>query len=112
MVPMPLVSKPFQWITMGLVGPLPYTQRGNCFVLTICNYATLYPEAISLPSTEAPHIGKELIGVFACMGVPEDILSDQSQTSVNFAGGCLPSPANQEDQDLTPTIHRQPGRML
>ena len=38
MVPMPLVAKPFQRIAMDFVGPLPQTQRGNRFILTICDY--------------------------------------------------------------------------
>ena len=46
MIPMPLMSRPFQRIAMDLVGPLPGTQRRNLFVLTICDYATRYPEAI------------------------------------------------------------------
>ena len=77
MLPMPLITKPFQRIAMDLVGPLPRMQHGNRFILTICDYATQYPEAIALPSTEAPCICKELMVVFACMGIPDKILSDQ-----------------------------------
>ena len=77
MVPMPLISKPFQRIAMDLVGPLPRTQRGNRYILTVCDYATRYPEAIPLSSTEAPRIAKELVGIFARMGIPEEILTDQ-----------------------------------
>lgn len=86
MVPMPLIAKPFQRIAMDLVGPLPRTQRGNHFVLTICDYATRYPEAIALPSTEAPRISKELVAVFARVGIPEEILSDQGP---NFMSALL-----------------------
>ena len=86
MIPMPLMSRPFQRIAMDLVGPLPRTQRGNRFVLTICDYATRYPEAIALSSTEAPRIAKELIAVFARMGVPDEILTDQGP---NFMSALL-----------------------
>ena len=41
------------------------------------DYATRYPEAIALPSTEAERIAKELIKVFSHMGIPEEILTDQ-----------------------------------
>ncbi len=61
---MPLVQKPFQRIAMDLVGPLPRSKSGNRFILTICDYATRYPEAIPLPSTEAPQIAKELLKLF------------------------------------------------
>ena len=65
MVPMPLVARPFEHIAMDLVGPLPRTWRGNRFILAIVDYATHYPEAIALPSTEAKQIARELITVFS-----------------------------------------------
>ena len=86
MVPMPLVSTPFKRIAMDLVGPLPRTKRGNRFILTICDYATRYPEAIALSSTEASQIARELIGMFARVGVPEEILTDQGP---NFMSSLL-----------------------
>ena len=86
MIPMPLMSQPFQRIAMDLVGPLPRTQRGNRFILTICDYATRYPEAIALPTTEAPRIAKELVAVFARVGIPEEILTDQG---TNFMSNLL-----------------------
>ena len=45
MVSMPMIELPFQRIAMDVVGPLPRSQRGNQFILTICDYATWYPEA-------------------------------------------------------------------
>ena len=36
MIPMPVIEVPFQRIAMDIVGPLPRTQRGNRFILTIC----------------------------------------------------------------------------
>lgn len=86
MVPMPLVQKPFQRIAMDLVGPLPRSKNGNRFILTICDYATRYPEAIPLPSTETPRIVKELLKIFIRVGVPEEVLTDQG---TNFMSGLL-----------------------
>lgn len=77
MVLMPLVQKPFTRIAMDLIGPLPKTKRGNRFILTICDYATRYPEAIPLLSSEAHRIAKELILLFTRVGVPEEVLTDQ-----------------------------------
>ncbi len=56
---------------MDIVGPLPRTQRGNQYILTICDYATRYPEAIPLPSV------RELLLLFTRVGVPEEVLTDQ-----------------------------------
>ena len=77
MVSMPLIEQPFQRIAMDVVGPLPRTQRGNRFILTICDYATRYPEAIALPSVEAPRVAKELVNLFSHVGIPDEILTDQ-----------------------------------
>ena len=77
MIPMPLIEKPFQRIAMDIVGPLPRSRAGNKYILTICDYATRYPEAIPLPSTEAERIAKELVKLFARVGIPDEILSDQ-----------------------------------
>ena len=62
---------------MDVVGPLPRTQGGNRFILTICDYATRYPEAFVLPSVEAPRVAKELIKLFSHVGIPDEILTDQ-----------------------------------
>ena len=71
-------EQPFQWIAMDIVGPLPWTQRGNQFILAICDYATHYPEAIALPSVEAIKVAKELVKLFSHVGISEEILIDQS----------------------------------
>ena len=51
---------------MDIVGPLPCTQRGNQFILTICDYTTRYPEAIAMPSVEATRITKGVVNFFSC----------------------------------------------
>ena len=50
------------------------------------DYATRYPEAIPLRSTDAIHVAEELIKVFARVGVPEEILTDQGS---NFTSQLL-----------------------
>ena len=77
MISMPLIELPFQRITMDVVGPLPRSRLGNKYILTICDHAPRYPEAIALPSTEASQIAKELVSLFSRVGIPEEILTDQ-----------------------------------
>ena len=86
MVTIPLITKPFQQIVMDFVGPLPRTQHGNQFILTMCDYTTRYPEAIPLPSTEAGCVAKELMPVFVRVGLPDEILMDQGS---NFMSALL-----------------------
>ena len=77
MISMPVIEKPFQRMVMDIVGPLPKTSRGNRYILVICDYATRYPEAVALPTMVAPRVVKELIQLFARVGIPEEILTDQ-----------------------------------
>ena len=77
MVSMPWIEQPFRRIAMDVIRPLPRTQRGNRFILTICDYATRYPEAVAMPSVEATRIVKELVNLFSHVGVLDEILTDQ-----------------------------------
>ena len=40
LIPLPIISQPFQRIAMDIVGPLPRSRRGNRYVLVVCDYAT------------------------------------------------------------------------
>ena len=85
---LPIISEPFSWIAMDIVGPLPRSRSGNRYVLVICDYATRYPEAIPLRSIDAEHIAEELIRVFARVGVPREILTDQGSNFTSHYIGC------------------------
>ena len=77
LVPLPVISEPFSRVAMDIVGPLPRSQAGNRYILVVCDYATRYPEAIPLRTIDAEHIAEELIKLFARVGVPKEILTDQ-----------------------------------
>ena len=49
---------------MDIVGPLSKSHSGKRYILVICDYATRYPEAIALRSTDAEHIAEELVTAF------------------------------------------------
>ena len=78
MVPMPLVERPFQRIAMDIVGPLPRSKAGNKYILTVCDCAMRYPEAVPLPNIKVERIAKELVKLFSRVGIPDEILTDQS----------------------------------
>eukprot|EP00731_Ephydatia_muelleri_P004053 Em0002g229a len=79
-------AEPFSRIAMDIVGPLPRSRAGNKYILVICDYATRYPEAVPLKSIDAESVAEELIKVFARMGVPREILTDQG---ANFTSQLL-----------------------
>ncbi|MCG8620720.1 MAG: hypothetical protein MJE68_01805 [Proteobacteria bacterium] len=62
---------------MDIVEPLPRSHSGNKYVLVLCDYATRYPETIPLRSIDASTIAEELVKMFARVGVPQEILTDQ-----------------------------------
>ena len=45
--------------------------------MVVCDYATHYPEAMALSSTDAEHVAEELVCIFSRIGIPEEILTDQ-----------------------------------
>jgi len=55
-------------------------------VLVICDYATRYPEAVPVRSIDTENIAEELIKLFACVGIPQSILTDQG---TNFTSKLL-----------------------
>jgi len=74
---LPIIDTPFQRIAMDIVGPLPRSRQGHRYILVMCDYATRYPEAVALRSIDAEHVAEELVKVFARVGIPEEILTDQ-----------------------------------
>jgi len=77
MVPLSIVETPFQKIAMDIVGSLPRSRSGNCYVLVVCDYATRFPKVIPVWSIDAENIAEELIKLFALVGIPQSILIDQ-----------------------------------
>ena len=64
-------------MAMDIVGLLPRSRSGNKYVLVVCDYATRYPEAIPLKNTNAEAVAEELLALFARVGIPNEILTDQ-----------------------------------
>jgi len=85
-MPLPVIDEPFERIAMDIVGPLPRSKSGNKYILVVCDYATRYPEAVPLRSIEAERIAEELVKIFARVGLPREILTDQGS---NFTSRLL-----------------------
>jgi len=64
LIPLPIISVPFSWIAMDLVGPLPRSSRGHQYILVILDYATWYPEAIPLRTMATKGIARELMMLY------------------------------------------------
>lgn len=62
---------------MAIVGPLPKSSRGHCYILDILDYATRYPEAVPLRSANAKVVAREMFLLFSRVGLPREVLTDQ-----------------------------------
>ena len=68
-----------------LLGPLPTTKRGNCYVLFVSDYFTCWVEAFSLPYQEALTVAKVFVCEWVCrFGAPDSIRRDLDQGLQNF----------------------------
>lgn len=52
LIPLHIISTPFERIAMDVVGPMPTSRSGNRYILVVCDYATRYPEAIPMKSVD------------------------------------------------------------
>ena len=82
--PIPAFDEPFSRIFIDCVGPLPQTNSGNEYLLTIMCTSTRFPEAIPLKNIKTKSIVKALIKFFTFVGLPKSVQSDQGS---NFMSG-------------------------
>jgi transposase InsO family protein len=83
--------RPFQRVSMDIVGPLPVTKRGNRVILTFVDCFTRWPEAIPLPDQKARTIARAFVeGIICRHGVPDELITDLGRNfvSVLFAEVC------------------------
>ena len=73
----PILTQPFEFIAVDLVGPLPKAKGGYRFILTSICLASKWPDAIPLKSITAKAVAEGLIDIFARTGLPMSILTDQ-----------------------------------
>lgn len=76
----PLITPdvPFQTVVMNCIGPLdPASSRGHKYALCLVDVCTKWPEVVCIRSLTAKAVCDALVEIFARMGVPETVSSDQ-----------------------------------
>lgn len=84
-------SKPFELISLDIVGPLPFSQNSNKYILTFQDNLTKYSEAIPLPTADAHTVAEEFVTKIICRhGIPSTVLTDQGSNFLSklFADVC------------------------
>jgi His(2)-Cys(2) zinc finger./Integrase core domain. len=73
-------SKPFERLALDVVGPLPLSESGNKYILTLQDDLTKFSQAYAIPNHEASTIAVKLTSDFICkFGIPNSILTDQGR---------------------------------
>ncbi|XP_033362977.1 uncharacterized protein LOC117241106 [Bombus vosnesenskii] len=87
MVPTDTPGKAFDKVSMDIVGPLPKTQKGNEYILTIQDLLTKYSIGIPLGGIFSAEIADVFVKRFICrFGSPRAILTDQG---TNFTSSLM-----------------------
>ena len=68
---------PFKHVAVDLIGPItPASDKGHQYVLTLVDYATCYPEAVSLKNINTKTVAEAPLDLYSRVGIPEKVLSD------------------------------------
>ncbi len=67
-------------IAVDIVGPLPKGKGGAKYLLTIICLASRWPEALPLRTMTATEAAEGLVGIFAKIGLPTRLLTDQGKS--------------------------------
>uniref|UniRef100_A0A2S2P9B7 Retrovirus-related Pol polyprotein n=1 Tax=Schizaphis graminum TaxID=13262 RepID=A0A2S2P9B7_SCHGA len=71
------VTSTFQKICLDIVGPLPKTDEGNSYILTIQDELSRYAVAVALVTTDSSTVARAFVECFICIyGIPITILTD------------------------------------
>lgn len=67
----------FQRLAIVIVGPLPLTEQGNKYIITLQDDLTKFSYAKPVPNHEAITIADTLLIFIKTFGIPESVVSDQ-----------------------------------
>ena len=74
----------FDKVAMDIVGPLPKTERGNEYILTLQDQLTKFCMGIPLHNQTAETIAEAFVDRFICvLGAPKTILTDQGRNFIS-----------------------------
>ena len=76
--PKPLIDMPFKRVAVDIVRLIASpSEGGHWYILTLVEFTTRYPEAVSLKKITPDDVAKALLDIYSRMGVPEKVLTDQ-----------------------------------
>ena len=71
-----LPTRPFQVVTVDIIGPLPLSKGGNMYILVVCDHFSKWVALFALHNTTADKVAKRLISLMMIHGLFINILTD------------------------------------
>eukprot|EP00731_Ephydatia_muelleri_P007552 Em0003g1800a len=104
----PIPVKDEEWHTIGvdLIGPLPETQKGNKYIMTVSCLFSKWPEATALPDKTATGVAEFLFLCSQHMAVVNDELCRLCGIQCNMTSAYHPQ-SNGLDERFNQTLQRQ-----
>lgn len=87
--PIPVKDEVWHTIGVDLIGPLPVTQKGNKYIMTVSCLFSKWPEATALPDKTATGVAEFLFLCFTRHGCCKVKISDQGREFVNQVNDIL-----------------------
>ena len=53
------------------------SEAGHRYILTLVDYATIYPEAVPLKKVNIKAVAEALLDIFSRVNIPEEVLTDE-----------------------------------
>jgi transposase InsO family protein len=79
-------------VSLDIVGRLPVTKKGNCFLLTFVDHFTRFCEAIPISRQDTETIAREFVTkIITQFGVPKKLLTDRG---ANFTSSLIKKRVN------------------
>jgi hypothetical protein len=120
---LPDTAEPFELVAMDIIGPLPVTERGNKYVLSVIDHFSRYLELIPLENQTASMVAEAFVRRWVVrFGVPEKLLTDQGSNFMSelFASMCKElqitqlrtSPFHPQSNGRCERVHRTVSQIL
>jgi transposase InsO family protein len=75
----PLPNRPFEEVSMDILGPLPFTEAGNKYILTFIDHLTRYLIIVPIPDRTAHTVANAIReNLFCHYGAPARLISDNA----------------------------------
>ena len=72
----PVPERPWETVSIDLIGPLPVTTNKNKYILVSVDYLTRYTATAALSGKTAKEVADAIVKIFCEHGIPRILLSD------------------------------------